>query len=104
MFNKISHAARQGFQLGRQAIRRAPTVLGQVLDYGNKVASTAKQVGDTANKLRDVYNRSAQAIKPSDRLNAGIQKTFDTVSAGVKRIDTANQALQTVGGNVRTLF
>ncbi len=104
MFNKIKQVAKQGFELGRSVVKRAPGAIGQILDYGNKAAAIAKQIGDTASRVKAVYGKSSQVIKPSTAVDSGIQKTFNTVSTGVKRINEANSALQQVGGNVLTLF
>lgn len=102
--SRFKNVARRGFELGRTAVSKAPSLVRQALDYGNQASKTAKQIGDTATRVRDVYNKSQDFVKPSGKVNNFVQKSFDTVNEGVKRIDNANRVLQGVGGNVLTLF
>ena len=103
-FNRVKNVAKRGFELGREAIRKAPIFISKALDTANRINSTAKQIADKSSQARDVYQTSKKFLNVSGDIDSKINRGFDTISSGVKRIDEANNALQNVGGAVRTLF
>ena len=103
-FNKIKDVAKQGFELGRSAIRKAPMFISKALDTANKATTAAKQIADKSSQVKDVYNTSKKYVSIASDIDSKINRGFDTISSGVKRIDQANDAFQGVGSAVRTLF
>ena len=103
-FNRVKTGLKQGFELGRQAIQKAPMFISKALEYGNKASATAKQIADKASQVKSVYETSKKFVDISADVDSKVNRGFDVVSQGVKRIDRANEALQGIGGAVQTLF
>lgn len=103
-FNRLKSGFKQGLDLGRDVIRRAPGFISSVLQTGNKFADTAKKIESKAQQASKVYDTINKTVPVNPKVDAAVRQGFDVVSRGVKKIDEGNQALQNVGGAVSTLF
>ena len=103
-FNRVRNVVRQGFELGRSAVSKAPSFIGKVVEISNKANNTAKQIADKASQVQKVYETSKKFVPISGKVDSAVNKGFNIVSEGVKRIDDANRAVSGVGGAVGTLF